>query len=88
MLASDPATAEKLKMRNVCALISTELFDRLETSCAFLDVSKREFIESALIEALDAADKVIEEIGVNEHYERLAQFRSDLKATSSDSEAT
>lgn len=88
MLASDPATVEKLKMRNVCALITSELFDRLETTCAFLDISKREFIESALLEALATADRVIEETGVNEHYAQLAQFRSDLKSTAGDSEAS
>jgi hypothetical protein len=88
MLASDPATVEKLKMRNVCALITTELFDRLENTCAFLDISKREFIESALLEALATADKVIEETGVHEHYEQLAEFRAGLKTTVSGSEAT
>lgn len=76
MLASDPSISEKNKLRNVCALIHTELFERLENTCSFLDISKREFIESALIEALDLADKITEETGLNDHYAAIADFQA------------
>ena len=76
MLASDPSIAEKNKLRNVCALIHSELFDRLENTCSFLDISKREFIECALIEALDLANKITEEVGLPAHYEALAEFQA------------
>jgi hypothetical protein len=64
--------AEKAKMRNVCALIAVPLFDRLEGACALLDLTKRQFIEAALIEALDKADKIIEDEGVFRHFETLS----------------
>lgn len=70
---SGPEELEKMKMRNVCALISVPLFDRLETMCSLLSISKREFIENALIEALDLADKIVDEEGVFEHFEMLSE---------------
>lgn len=50
------AEEKKKHFRNVCALISIPLFDRLENTCGFLDISKRQFIEAALIECLDKAE--------------------------------
>jgi hypothetical protein len=63
---------EKVKMRNVCALISVELFDRLENTCNLLELSKRQFIEASLIEALDRANQIIEDEGLPEHFEFLS----------------
>lgn len=68
-----PEELERMKMRNVCALISVPLFDRLESMCGLLSISKREFIELALIEALDAADKIAEEEGLEEHFLMLSE---------------
>lgn len=79
MLAADPALAEKIKMRNVCALIPNALFDRLESTCGLLDISKREFIQSAIQEALDLADKVMDETGLDDHLEALAQEQAKAK---------
>lgn len=70
---SGPEELEKMKMRNVCALISVPLFDQLETMCGLLSISKREFIECSLIEALDVADKIVEEEGVFDHFARLSE---------------
>ena len=42
---------------NVCAKITRELFDEFSTTCAFLSISKRRFIEAAIIQGLkDARD--------------------------------
>ncbi|RYF39505.1 MAG: hypothetical protein EOO38_23190 [Cytophagaceae bacterium] len=49
-----------LPMKNVCAMIHQNLFDRLSDTCALLDISKRSFIEMALIEALNKADAIME----------------------------
>lgn len=64
--------AEKVKMRNVCALIPVELFDRLEQICGFLNFSKREFIEASLIEALGRVHQILEQEGVFDHIENLS----------------
>ena len=73
----DPEELEKMKMRNVCALISVPLFDRLEQLCGVLSISKREFIEAALIEALNQADKIVDEEGVIEHFISLTEQAKD-----------
>jgi hypothetical protein len=38
--------------------------------CNVLDLSKRRFIESAIINALDEADRVCAEINMFEHFEQ------------------
>jgi hypothetical protein len=42
--------------QNVCAKISNELFSRLDGVCSMLDLTKREFVEAALIEAITRAE--------------------------------
>lgn len=56
----------KSQMRNVCALISVPLFEELEAMCGLLGLSKREFIEAALIESLAKANTVIDEVGLHQ----------------------
>lgn len=56
----------KSQMRNVCALISVPLFDELEAMCGLLGLSKRQFIESALIEALAKANAIVDEVGLHQ----------------------
>lgn len=73
---SDTGEAVKSQMRNVCALISQELFDSLENMCGLLEISKRKFIEGAVIEAIDQANRIVEEVGLFEHYASLDEHRS------------
>ena len=40
-------------IKNVCAKLHISLVDRLERSLSILEMSKRQFIETALISALD-----------------------------------
>jgi hypothetical protein len=42
--------------QNVCAKISNELFARLDHVCGMLDLTKREFVEASLIEAVTRAE--------------------------------
>lgn len=53
-----------LPLKNVCAMVSQDLFDDLSNVCGLLDISKRSFIEAALIEALQKAHQVMEQEGV------------------------
>jgi hypothetical protein len=57
---------QSLEFKTVCAPISIELFTRLSTTLNLLDISKRTFIEAALIEALNKADVIINEVDVFE----------------------
>lgn len=47
------------QFRNVCAKLHPELIDRLDGVVGLLDMSKRDFIELALIEALDRAENIL-----------------------------
>ena len=60
-------------LKNVCAKVSVELSDRLDDMTSTLGMSKRQFIEMALIQALDFADHVLECVGVDEALEEASQ---------------
>lgn len=47
---------------NVCAIIPNELFIKLDAMCISLGMSKREFVEAALADALTKAGDIILEI--------------------------
>lgn len=61
-LLEDGASTGDLTIRNVCAKVPSTLVDRLDEVCGFLHVSKREFVERALIDALDRASVVMEPV--------------------------
>ena len=48
------------KVQNVCAKLAQPLVDRLDNALSVLSMTKRDFIELALIEALDKVDEVLE----------------------------
>lgn len=52
-----------VSMRQMCAKVSVQLHDDLEQVCQLLDMTKRMFIESAVIDALDRAHDLIDKIG-------------------------
>ena len=58
---------ENSQIKTVCAPISQTLFDRLDNTLNILDISKRKFIEMAIIAALDRADEIISEVDVFEN---------------------
>ena len=48
-------------VKNVCAKVSIELSDDLDEVCNLLSISKRQFIEIALIEALSKARQIMDD---------------------------
>lgn len=56
--------AEPIPLRNVCAKLTVELAERIDRTADTLGISKRQFIERALIEAMDQVDAMIAEVGV------------------------
>jgi len=64
LFANDPANAEAMKKvtRNICAHISIELFNEVEGLCEMLSLSKRQFVELALSEAIAKASSVVNEV--------------------------
>ena len=63
----DEATANDLRLKNVCAKLSVQLSDRIDNTVNILDISKRRFIEAAIIAALYEADRVMEEVNIFEN---------------------
>ena len=56
------AASGQKSIRNICAHISTDLYDQIEEACQFLDLTKRRFVEAALIEAVAKAESIIAEV--------------------------
>jgi hypothetical protein len=52
----------KAHFKSICATVSLSLFERVDGICQMLDLSKREFVEMALIDLCDKSDGVIIEI--------------------------
>jgi L-amino acid N-acyltransferase YncA len=57
------------ELRQMCAKVHPELHDRLEHVTSLLGMSKREFIEGAVADALIRAQEMIERAGVLDHRE-------------------
>ena len=73
MVLDDGNEAEKLKIKNVCAKISIQLADELEETCAVLRISKRKFIELAIIEALVRCDSIVKEFDIYAPYTKSSE---------------
>lgn len=48
--------------RNICAAVSNQLFEQVEGACEMLGISKRKFVEGALIAAVDRASAIVAEV--------------------------
>lgn len=59
--------------KNVCAKFSVELSDRIDNVCGLLGISKRRFMEAAVIDALEKSSQIMEAEGV---FARLASEES------------
>jgi len=46
--------------RQLCAKVSPQLAERVNQTCAILEMPKRKFIEAAIIAALEQADDILE----------------------------
>lgn len=62
-----PGITAEIPMKNVCAMITQQLFDDLTNTCGLLDISKRQFIESAIIEALKKAQNIMDAEGLHDY---------------------
>jgi len=75
---ANPANKEELKkdFRNVCALIPSMQFDRLEEICGLLDLSKREVITMALNEFFPKVDAIVAEINPFENQAAIEELEA------------
>jgi hypothetical protein len=56
-------------LKNVCAKVLPELSDEIDEVCSLLGISKRRFLEAAMIEAVSKAKGIMEREGVWEAIE-------------------
>lgn len=70
IVAEDEDYASKLQLKNVCAKLSVQLSDRIDNTCNILEISKRRFIEAAIINALEESDRINAELDIFEHVEQ------------------
>jgi len=68
-----------IKVQNVCAKLEQPLVDRLDSRLSLLGMTKRDFIELALIEALDKVDQVLEQTDAFEYVETRANAGQEGK---------
>lgn len=80
-IVPEGGTSELPVLKNVCAKLSVDLSDKIDQVCNLLDISKRMFIEAALIEALDQAEKVMEAEGVHETLDWMQKFEEKTGGT-------
>lgn len=70
-LILDEDIEQKLPVKNVCAKMHVDLCNRLDDTVSLLQISKRKFIEMAIIDALNKSDLILEETGVTDYLEEL-----------------
>ena len=58
----------KTKLRNICAFISPELFEEINSLTNLLDLSKREFVEMALQDLVAKSHAVLEQTNAMEDH--------------------
>jgi wyosine [tRNA(Phe)-imidazoG37] synthetase (radical SAM superfamily) len=76
-LIEKAAAANPAEFKTVCAPLSIPLFDRLSNTLSILDISKRKFIEAAIVEALEKAEEIIKQVDV---FEGCAPFEAHEEA--------
>jgi hypothetical protein len=55
--------SDQVVTRQMCAKVSAELYTALENVCSALDMSKRQFIEAAVADAVQVAEDALEKSG-------------------------
>jgi hypothetical protein len=65
LILQNPDSAKE-KLRNICAFISPDLFGEIDSLCSLLDLSKREFVEMALVDLVAKAHAVIQQTNAME----------------------
>ena len=61
-LLKESDTKDMPNTRNICAIIHVSLFEKVESLTNLLNISKRQFVENALIEAVERANIIVKEV--------------------------
>lgn len=63
-MISHEEALKALGIRNLCAKIPELVCEELDSLCGFLNISKRDFIEAAIIDAIKSANALLSAEGV------------------------
>lgn len=65
MVAADPDHEDQFRnvLKNVCAKVSVDLSNDIDEICNLLSISKRAFLEAAMIEAVSKARMIMDKEG-------------------------
>lgn len=58
---------DSVPLKNVCAKVHPDLADEIDGICGLLSISKRSFLEAAMIEAINKAKEIMEREGLHEY---------------------
>ena len=67
---------ESSDLKNVCAKVSVNLSDEIDRVSGFLGVSKRLFLESAFVDAVEVAQEIMRREGLFEAYSQQQESAS------------
>lgn len=60
----DSGELDKLEIKNVCCKMSAEISDEIDELVGLLRISKRRFLEAAILDAIAAARDIMDKEGV------------------------
>lgn len=76
----DESLLDPKQTKNVCAKLSVELSDRIDGLVGLLGVSKRIWLESAILDALEHSERILQEEGVFDMLDAIAKASAEYKA--------
>ncbi len=86
-LMDHPQFAESVGTRNVCAKVSPQLADEIDSIAGLLGISKRRFLEAAFHDAVGKALSILKAEGVAEELGgNLVEYREDGSVVFHDSD--
>lgn len=73
MVEGDATVVGDIPLKNVCAKVSAQMSDEIDSVVSMLGVSKRRFLEAAFYDAIQTAKKIMEEEGVFEALDSIGE---------------
>lgn len=66
-----------LEIKNVCAKVHVSVADRVDDVCNHLGISKRVFLEAAMIEACNAFDSIWDELDMDGYHQEKIELTAE-----------
>lgn len=76
----DENLLDSKQTKNVCAKLSVELSDRIDSMVGLLGVSKRIWLEAAILDALEQSSRILEQEGVFDMLDAISKANAEYKS--------